>query len=525
MVDKCRYSLLSEPLFSVHIQENEKTKVSLPQVLEQLASNEITSFDALQPHQRQAWYSFLVQLAAIALARSGEPRLVTSASRWEELLLDLTNGNEHPWCLVVDDVSQPAFMQSPVPEGTLKAAKYKADVATPDDLDMLVTSKNHDVKMHRIARPKIEHWIYALVTLQTMQGVLGRDNYGIVRMNKGYGNRPMVGMASDLRWGSHFRRDVELLISAREHLTEQYNYAFDGVALLWLPLWDGSKYGGLPLNQCDPFFIEICRRIRFAHGDKALRCWKANTKATRIAGAKEFLGVTGDPWAPINKEKELKVLSLHEQGFSYRILHEILFSGNYAKPLALETTAAERDGAFVIATTLVRGEGKTGGWHNRVIPVPSKAIHLFGPSSERKELSMRAQEQVDTASDVQKFVLYPALHALLSGGSDEKVDSGKINRWTNAYNADVDDIFFPHLWESLDLPRDEARLRWQKQMFDFAHKQLEDAIGSTPLPSIRRYRAISAAESIFYGSVRKHPDKFISNQQKKEEHDNVTSLQ
>jgi len=192
MVDNCRYSLLNEPLFSVHTQENEKLNLSLPEILERLTSDEVTSFDALQPHQRQAWYSFLVQLATIALARNGEARLVTSASRWRELLLHLTKGKEQPWCLIVDDISQPAFMQSPVPEGTLEKAKYKADVTTPDDLDMLVTSKNHDVKMHRITRPKIEHWIYALVTLQTMEGFLGQGNYGIARMNGGFGNRPLV---------------------------------------------------------------------------------------------------------------------------------------------------------------------------------------------------------------------------------------------------------------------------------------------------------------------------------------------
>ena len=357
-----------------------------------------------------------------------------------------------------------------------------------------------------------------------MEGFLGQGNYGIARMNSGFGNRPLVDMSAGLSWGVRFRRDVELLLSARDYLIEQYNYSPNGFTLLWLSSWNGSKEARLPLDQCDPFFIEICRRIRFSEVNGDPCCWRANTKAARIAAPEGMNGVMGDPWTPVDK-KNAKALTVDSGGFSYHKLHEILFTGDYERPLALKTTSAERDGAFVTATALVRGQGKTGGWHNRVIPVPSKAIHLFGSSSERKELSMRAQEQVDTASDVQKFVLYPALHALLSGGSDEKVNSGKINHWTIAYNADIDDIFFSHLWESLDLPRDEARLRWQKKMFDFAHKQVEDAIDSTPLPSIRRYRAISAAESIFYGSIRKHPDRFISNQQKREEYDNSTSCE
>lgn len=522
MTDKYRYSLLDESLFRVQTQEDERSELSLPQVLGQLASDKITSFDALQPHQRQAWYCFLVQLAAAALAGNGEQRLVASASRWRELLLVLTGGDELPWCLVIEDVSQPAFMQSPIPEGSLKEAKYKADIVTPDDLDILVTSKNHDVKMHRITHPGIEHWIYSLITLQTMEGFLGQGNYGIVRMNGGFGNRPLMGMSAGLSWGLRFQRDVEVLLTARIRLAEEYNYNLGGIVLLWLLPWDGTKSGGLPLDQCDPLFIEICRRIRFAYANGALRCWRTNTKSTRVAAPEGINGVIGDPWTPIDKESA-KALTVGEQGFSYRKLHEILFTGKYAESLALKTTAAERDGAFVTATTLVRGQGKTDGWHNCVIPVPSKAIRLFGTSSQRRELATRAQEQVDIASDVQS-VLYPALCALLNAGSNEKVDSGKLNRWTNAYNADVDDIFFQRLWDSLDLTRDEARLRWQQQLFDFAHNHLKDAIKSTPFPSIRRYRAISAAESIFYKSAHKHLDKLFQNQEEKEEHDHATSL-
>lgn len=521
MTDKCRYSLLDEPLFRVQRREEEHSELSLPQILAGLASSEITSFDALQPHQRQAWYSFLVQLAVIALAKNDESNMVSSASRWRELLLALTK-DKLPWCLVVGDISQPAFMQSPIPEGSLKEAKYKADVTTPDDLDMLVTSKNHDVKMHRITHPRIEHWIYALTTLQTMEGFLGQGNYGIARMNGGFGNRPLVEMSADLSWGSRFQRDVAVLLSARSELAEDYNYELNGVALLWVPHWDGSKLGGLPLNQCDPLFIEICRRIRFTHVNGALCCWRANTKGTRILSSEDINGVIGDPWTPIDKGNA-KALTLGERGFSYRKLHEILFTGDYERPLALKTTAAERDGAFVTATTLVRGQGKTDGWHNRVIPVPSKAISLFSNSSQRKEISMRAQEQVDIASDVQKYVLYPALRVLLSAGSNEKVDSDKINRWSNAYDADVDDIFFPQLWESLDITRDEARLRWQQELFGFARKQLEDAIQSTPFSSVRRYRAISAAESIFYGSAHKHLDKLFQHPEEKEEYAHATN--
>ena len=53
--------------------------------------------------------------------------------------------DDEPWQLVVDDITKPAFMQPPA-SSKAKEQEYKAAVATPDELDMLVTSKNHDLK-------------------------------------------------------------------------------------------------------------------------------------------------------------------------------------------------------------------------------------------------------------------------------------------------------------------------------------------------------------------------------------------
>ena len=383
-----------------------------------------------------------------------------------------------------------------MPEGSLKAAHYKADLTTPDELDMLVTSKNHDIKMKRITSPRIEHWIYALVTLQTMDGFLGQGNYGISRMNGGFGNRPLVELCPSLSWGGRFRRDVEVLLTARARLAEEFSYDLEGIALLWLQPWDGSRAAALPLERCDPLFIEICRRIRFVQSGGALRCLRANSRGPRVAVREGADGAIGDPWTPIDK-KAGKALTVGERGFTYRLLQEILFSGNYVRPPALEATEAESDGALATATTLVRGQGVTGGWHRRVVPVPASVIRLFGSPTEREKLAARAKLQVDLASEVQKKVLTVALFALMKAGSEGNVDWAKLNRWAAAYDAEVDDVFFDDLWASVPLAGDEASVRWKRRILGFARTQLNHAIRSTPLPSVRRYRAISAAESSF----------------------------
>ncbi|MGM0706252.1 MAG: type I-E CRISPR-associated protein Cse1/CasA, partial [Bacteroidota bacterium] len=308
------YSLLDEPLFRIRLPDDTHTGATLPEVLARLATDDIASFEALQPHQQQPWYSLLVQLGALTRARTAHEDLPDTPREWHTALRALAGGDAQAWQLITDDPAQPAFMQPPIPEGSLDAASYKDDRPTPDQLDMLITSKNHDLKAFRINKPNPEHWVYALVTLQTMEGYLGVGNYGIVRMNGGLGNRPLVGLSPDLAWGPRFRRDVQVLGDARPDLLDRYDA--HGHMLLWTEPWGGAKDEAIPIDNCDPYFVEICRRIRFTTGDDgSLRCWRANTKGQRLDAPDSLNGMTGDPWTPIDKG-EGKALTLGEAGFT-----------------------------------------------------------------------------------------------------------------------------------------------------------------------------------------------------------------
>jgi len=504
MSEECRYSLVREPLLRVRSPDGPVAGATLAEVLAGLGQGEIASFQALQAHQRQPWFCFLVQLAGIALARGAVEDLPTDPDRWRDLLLALTHGDEAPWCLVVSDVSRPAFMQPPVPEGSLRKAGFKADVETPDQLDMLVTAKNHDLKMQRIGWPCPDHWLYALITLQTMEGYSARRNYGIVRMNQGYGNRPMVGLSPGLSWTRRFRRDVTLLRGARENLIASYGYHPQGIALLWLLPWNGAAASGLSLDRLDPLFIEVCRRIRFVCDHDRLVCLRSTTEAARVAGADTLKGVTGDPWTPVNVPGE-KALTVGADGFHYALLQQILLSEEYDRPLALRPTSGEYSGAYLTATAFVRGEGATEGFHHRVVPLSQRAVSWLGDASRRQRLGRLSQDRVELAADTQRRVLRPALLALLSGGKDQaevgKREKQKLGqaarRWLDRFDAAVDDVFFPELWAALDLPDEEADRRWQELLHREARQQLEDAIAGAPLPSARRYRAVSASESLF----------------------------
>ena len=70
------------------------------------------------------------------------------------------------------------------------------------------------------------------------------------------------------------------------------------MTLLWTLPWDGTTGEALRLGSLDPFYIEICRRVRLRiDDDGSIYGIRTTSKAARI-DAKALKGVTGDPWAP-----------------------------------------------------------------------------------------------------------------------------------------------------------------------------------------------------------------------------------
>jgi CRISPR system Cascade subunit CasA len=493
------HSLLDDPLLRVRRTDGSVQGQSLPQILHRLAQDNVVSFAALQSHQQQAWYSFLVQLAAMAVTQEAGGAMPSSPAGWRDALVGLAGGDEAAWHWIVEDLSRPAFLQPPVPEGSIDDAGYKADVPTPDQLDVLITSKSHDVKARRIRHPEPEHWIYALVTLQTMEGFLGRGNYGIVRMNGGFGNRPLVGLANDLSWGRRFRRDVDVLRSERDALADRYR--LDGHALLWVEPWDGAKDHAIPLDDCDPYFIEICRRIRFRQSGEAPVCWRANTKGQRIDAPDSLNGDTGDPWTPIEKSSG-KALTLSGSGYTYDRLQDIVFEGDYAQPPALRFRDSDDGHVYLVARALVRGQGKTEGLHHRIIPVPNSASSWLREKSRREQLAQRARDRVERVEEVRRSVLYPAIGTLLGGGDTDAIDFDDVAPWLDAFDRAVDARFFDALWASVDLSDHEAREHWETLLWEEAQHQFDDAQDHAPQSSTRYWRARSSARSIFHDAAR-----------------------
>lgn len=497
-----RFNLLTEPLLSVESPDGTRATVTLPGALARLGAGVGTEFAALQSHQLHAWHAFVVQLAALAVLPGDQHDLAADEDTWRDRLRALTGGRDAPWCLVVDDLAQPAFLQAPVPEGTL--AGFKRRFESPDRLDVLVTSKNHDVKLQRIRLPEAQHWAFTLVMLQTYEGFLGVGNYGIARMNGGFASRPSLGVARSPALVDRFARDVAVWLARRAELASLFGYASTGgIGLVWCAPWDGRT--SLPLGELDPCFIEVCRRVRFVSRGERVEGVGTGTEAARVS-ARELRGNTGDIWTPVLKGEEAKALTVSEGGFHYALLQDLLFETTFAEAPAQALRPEDGDAPVVIARALARGQGETNGLHERVLPIPPKLRGWFTQRVRRTSLGARAKHRVELAAVVRLKVLRPALCALLQAGA-EKLDftDKRPDRWTADLDARIDAIFFPQLWEDAGVEDDLAADKlWLIAVLALARAVLNEAVDAVPLPSMRRYRAIAAADRLFEGAARRH---------------------
>lgn len=487
--------LLHDPIFRWELSPGVRQSGSLPEILALLSTRDIASFDGLQAHQEHPWFAFLAQVAAMATQRAKLSAPPDDATRWRALLIDLAGGDADAWALYRAELDRPAFLQPPVPEGTV--ANFKTTYSTPDALDVLLTAKNHDVKSSRARHGGADLWAYALISLQTMQGYSGRGNYGILRMNGGLGNRPVVARVPNVSWGERFRRDVRLLLGQHDAIAKQlYCAEGQGIALLWLEPWSGED--SAELSALDPWFIEICRRVRVVERGGALCALAAPTTAPRVAGG-QLSGMTGDPWTPISKEG--RSLTLGGGGFTYELVHKLILGGDYQDSLAMQQSGD------LYASALVRGQGVTEGFHERYLPIPPKRRAAFARPDERERIGGISGERINAVKKVRNSVLRPAIKALLNGGA---LDTGarqdkRPDRWVNAFERSIDDIFFPSLWAAADMADPEERDRvWERLLFERAYHQLMAAVASAPIPEARRYQARAAAEQIFRGSFHKN---------------------
>ena len=508
------YNLLAEPL--IRIATGSGTRLaSLPEVYVALMADVIESFPALRPHQRPALQAFLAQLGAMVMHRARVSEPPENAVEWAGMIRGLTPEwpGDEPWQLVVDDITKPAFMQ-PSARSADRSADYKSRVITADELDMLVTSKNHDLKAAVGAQADADDWTFALVSLQTMEGYGGARNYGISRMPSGYGNRPAFSITSSTRPGGHVKRDIIALLDYRQAILDEYPVTDNGIGLLWVEAWDGTKAETLTMDRMEPFYIEVCRRVRLREADGKLEALRANSLARRIDDVK---GLTGDPWAPVGQsanQKGTPPAFLGPRKFGYERVVDGLFSPDWTPPPLLALSSGDRNSSGtmqLVARGMVRGEGGTAGYHERVIPLKPKTAQVFGRGGSTQDIGDIARQRIEQVGKV-KTILRHAIATFAAHGdaNDTSPEQRSLaNPWVDKLDEIVDASFFDHFQAEYDAEdageRERIRKEWLRNgtdgVIDHAANILEAAEDSLPCHSIHRYKARVRADGVFWGRL------------------------
>jgi len=493
-------NLLSDPILTA----DPVGSVSLPGLFAALARDEVRAFPRLRAHQRAAWHMFRVQLSALALDRAGLSEPPTEEGIWRDLLLALTEEEAGPWSLVVKDRTRPAFLQPPDPGGL----KWEP-VATPDALDLLITSKNHDLKSAVAAKAGPEDWIHSLISLQTSEGYGGRGNFGIARMNGGSSSRVLLGLAPAGQDGrpdpsSWWRRDLDVVLRNRNATTVLTR---GGIALLWTLPWPEGR--SLPAAKMDPLAIEVCRRIRLTQNGEAIQAERATSDAARVE-AKDLAGVLDDPWAPCNvKEAKPKALTLGEGGrFHYRRMVDLLSEKDWRAPLAARLDDETAGEMVVVAEALARGNSKTDGLQSRILPMPGRvrrARDLPG------RLATVAQAQIAEIKNADA-ALREAVALYAAGGSYESVAKSQRQRAAEArarLDAFADRVFFDHLWARIAATEEgpdaqaAATRAFRAALVEAARAELSRAFGAVPCARIHAPRARTRARARLESGLRK----------------------
>jgi CRISPR system Cascade subunit CasA len=508
-------NLLTEPLFPVLIEVAERKALDLPTLLAGYADDRVLDLPFLRPHQRAPWHSFCVQLAALALHRARHDEVVADAATWRALLRRLTADwpEDEPWRLIVDDVTKPAFMQPPMPGGS--GDPHRTPIRTADDLDVLVTAKDHGVKQGIGTAASPAAWIVALVLLQTTGVYYGSGNYGVCRMrpisqHQTGSGRPWVGLLPPGGSGAHWRRDVTVLLRRREWFFERVE-AFaeaDGAALLWCLPWDGDR--SLGLDQLDPWFIEICRRVRLYRDPAGTMTAKSiGSSAARVA-AKDYKGNVGDPWIPINLDRGSAAYNTAPR---YAVMSEVLFERNrWLRPLLLEwhrdVDASTMTARFDL---IVRGQGTTEGHYLREVSIEGeRRLALFQSDEGRDRLAELGREMIEQATALRNKVLKIPLLTLIQAGEAavdfrDKMASAWAQPWVDQVDQAIEPVFFDHLFARAEQGR-AADQAWVLFLKAAADRIFQRAAAAVPIAGARRLKAIAVAEEklggLFFASFK-----------------------
>lgn len=505
-------NLLKDKLIPASNFSGDETHFTLPGLLSALAEGDISTINRVKSYQEQALHQFLVQISVMGCDLCGESSLVANEAEWEKRLLALAP--ESAWDVYNENPGKAAFMQPAMDKETFENALLKtgSHKLYPDNLTVLIQSKNHHVKFGKMDNATLWDWCLSLIEVQTLSGFEGKGLYGASRMNGGYGTRVKVGLYPRMDASSQWNRDTKLIL---DNLTQALSPFYDRTGLkapanrsdkstvLWIEPWTGGKDDQIPFAALHPLYVDISRLLRLVPYKNGYKAVYATTEGYRLNT--EMKGALGDPWLPIKegKEKEETTFSgFTPKKFDIKTLCSLLFENTEIKdPFIQRILPDDPEEMIFQVSALIGGQGGTEGYHDIRIPIPTKVKDpMF--ADEAAMIGQRAQEMLKDMDAARKAVRSGVFAFVQVAKTKDKDINNKdhdlsSNAYQKAYSRlqrDCFDQFFSHLWQ---LSETDDRTDWVRFLKNTALSAFEYATKASTTHAQLAYKAQAKASLKF----------------------------
>ena len=202
-----------------------------------------------------------------------------------------------------------------------------------------------------------------------------------------------------------------------------------------------------------------------------------------------------------------KAVTVSSNGFGFREVSRYLDPERYQLPELAKPQTSDGETVHLVARTLVRGQGRTEGYHEREIPLRSRMTSMLRNRNGRSILAAEAKQRVDYVGEVSS-ILRHAVKTYLQNG----VSTGKTK---NEHQKIIDDCgqrlqqtVEAGFWESLQdgIESDDQNLEraeWVHWSLVPQASALLESIQKTGLCHTQdRFRAIAESSDLFGRRIR-----------------------
>ncbi len=453
--------LLTDAVFTVRVRpsDTDVQRMTLPGLLAAAASHPDLVLAAMRPHQEHAVLATLVYLAAACGKDPHGDEIV-----YREDLIKLARGVREAYCLYVEDVDKPAWMQSPgIPPRSKEPSETAGRLYSPAALDVFFTLDSFGPAKHHDRDADDESWVFAVISQQS-QAIPAASSGTTARGSRG---RMSLSVVPSLGFGARFQRFARLALEHRARIVGQHGYAKKGGSvLLWLrPFASGTE--SYSAAELDPFFLDDSAKIRlFQHGGELYArrftfepqpgVEKTQRKFRRVNLP---LGVTGDLWTPVVVRRQGKtveypaayVAAVEKEdlsgSFSYDRVVRLLFGRDCDLPPAFSDRDGIEAGYILLQAVGVPKRAGTCGWQERSIPITASTLRAL----EGDTAGVFADLHLKAAGRGAE-ILTDALMTMLRGERlvHQKVPLPMVRGYLVDYHRRIDRVFFDSLIARID---------------------------------------------------------------------------